>query len=77
MAELLQHVAHVVVGVGEIGLEHKRAAVVGERGFEVAALEGDAAHQIDGVVIVRVEREARSIAAAASSILCWSSRTAA
>ena len=30
---------------------------MGKRGLEIAALEGDAAHQIDGVVIVRVERE--------------------
>ena len=28
-----------------------------ERGIEIAALEGDAAHQIDGIVIVRVERQ--------------------
>ncbi len=30
---------------------------MGERRIEIAALEGDAAHQVDGVVIVGVERE--------------------
>ena len=53
LAELLEHVAHVVVGVGEVGLERQRAPIMGKRGVEIAALEGDAAHQVDGVVVVR------------------------
>ncbi len=53
LAELLQHIAHIVIGVGEIGLERERAPIMRERRVQVAALEGDAAHQIDGVVIVR------------------------
>ena len=57
LAELFEHVAHIVVGVGEIGLERERAPVMRERGGKVAALEGDAARQIDGVMIVGVERE--------------------
>ena len=56
-AELLERVAHVVVGVGEVGLEGKRAAVMGDRRVRIAALEGDAAHQVDGVVVVRVQRQ--------------------
>ncbi len=57
LAELFEHVAHIVVGVGKVGLERKRAPVGSERGGEIAALEGDAAHQIDGVMIVGVKRE--------------------
>ena len=57
LAEFLEHVAHVVVGVGEVRLERERAAVMRERSVKLAALEGDAAHQVDGVVVVRVERE--------------------
>ncbi len=52
-AEFFERVAHIVVGVGEVGLERQRAPIMRERGVKFAALEGDASHQVDGVVVVR------------------------
>jgi hypothetical protein len=55
-------------------LQRKRAPIAGERVIEIALLEFDSSHQIDDVVVIRVERNACAAAAAASGVFFWSRR---
>jgi hypothetical protein len=57
LAELFEHVAHIVVGIGKVGLERKRAAVKRARRAKVAAFERNPACQIHRIVIVGIERQ--------------------
>ena len=57
LAEFFQHVAHIVVGVGKVGLERERSTIMLERRFQIAALEVDAAHHVDDIVVVGIEPE--------------------